>query len=361
MSTLTVVTPIRNRMMSTRGIVNVMMVLVPLALLGEYLGLGSVPIFAIAALACVPLSYWLGQATEALGARLGPVSGGLLNATFGNAAELIISIAALNHGLFVVVRTALVGSVLGQLLLVLGTSLLLAGLKHGKLRFSPALTQMNFTLMVIALIALGLPVLLLATGSEGAQSSVEFLTPTLAVLLIVIYSSSVLFSLREQPSEDEALDSGPAWSPGRGMLVLAAATGGMIFISDVLVGSVEGFIHETGISQVFVGLILIPIFSNVVDHVVAITVALKNRMDLSLTVSVGSAAQISCLLIPSIVLIGIAMGHSAGLVFAPLELVAMAVGLLMIVPVLLDGHSNWLEGAQLLTVYLILATVLWAL
>jgi Ca2+:H+ antiporter len=220
---------------------------------------------------------------------------------------------------------------------------------------------MNFTLMAIALIALGLPVILLATGSDGAQSSVGFLMPTLAVLLIVIYSSAVLFSLRGQPTEDDALDSGPAWSPGKGLLVLAAATGAMIVISDVLVGSVEGFIEETGISQVFVGLILIPIFSNVVDHIVAITVAIKNRMDLSLTISVGSAAQISCLVIPTVMLIAIAMGQSTGLIFAPAELVSMAVGLLMIVPVLLDGRSNWLEGAQLLTVYLILATVFWVL
>ena len=126
-------------------------------------------------------------------------------------------------------------------------------------------------------------------------------------------------------------------------------------------GSVEGFIEETGISQVFVGLILIPIFSNVVDHIVAITVALKNRMDLSLTSSVGSAAQVACLVIPIIVLVAVFSGQPAGLIFAPVELVAMAVGIFTIVPVLLDGHSNWLEGAQLLTVYLILATVLWAL
>ena len=309
----------------------------------------------------MPLSYWLGQATEALGDRLGPVSGGLLNATFGNAAELIISVAAINHGLFVVVRTSLVGSVIGLLLLVLGTSLLLVGLKHGKLRFSQSLAQVNFTLMAIALVALGLPSVLLTTTAEEARGGVSFLSPTLAVLLIIIHSSAVLFTLRGQPSEDDASAGGPDWSPAMGLLVLAAATGGMIVISETLVGSIEGFIEETGISQVFLGLILIPIFSNVVDHIVAITVALKNRMDLSLTVSVGSAAQVACLVIPTIVLVAAFTGQSGGMIFASVELVAMAVGLLMIVPVLLDGYSNWLEGAQLLTVSTILGTVLWVI
>ena len=156
MSTLTVSTQMKNRMMTPRAAIDAMLVFVPLAIAGERLGFGPVALFVMAALSCVPLSYWLGQATEALGDRLGPVSGGLLNATFGNAAELIISVFAISQGLFVVVRTSLVGSVLGQLLLVLGTSLLLAGMKHGKLRFSQSLAQVNFTLMAIALVALGL-------------------------------------------------------------------------------------------------------------------------------------------------------------------------------------------------------------
>ena len=361
MSTLTVSTQMKNRMMTPRAAINAMFVFVPIAVLGEQLGLGPVALFVAAALSCVPLSYWLGQATEALGDRLGPVSVGLLNATFCNAAELIISVMAISHGLFVVVRTSLVGSVLGQLLLVLGTSLLLAGIKHGKLRFSQSLTQVNFTLMAIALVALGLPSILLATTSDEGRGSVSFLSPTLAVLLIIIYSSSVLFTLRGQPSEDDASADGPEWSPAMGLVVLAAATGGMIVISETLVGSIEGFIEETGMSEVFLGLILIPIFSNVVDHIVAITVALKNRMDLSLTVSVGSAAQVACLVIPTIVLISTFTGQSGEIIFASVELVAMAVGLLMIVPVLLDGRSNWLEGAQLLTVYTILGTVLWVI
>ena len=358
MSTLTANSFTRNRMVNPRRAVNALLVFVPLAVLGESFGFGGVFVFACAALSCIPLSYWLGQATEALGARLGPVSGGLLNVTFGNAAELIISIFALSHGLFIVLRTALVGSIIGQLLLVLGTSLLLAGLKHGNLRFSRALVQINFTLIAIAFVVIAIPSVLLATSPEKAQAGAGFLAPTLFVLLIIIYVLAVAFALRTQPLESDE-EAASTWTSGIALLVLACSTGGMILISELLVGSIVPFVEETGISQVFIGLILIPIFGNVVDHIVAITVALKNKMDLSLTISVGSAAQVACLILPIIALASFAMGQPFGLVFTPIELVALALGLVLMVPVLLDGSSNWLEGTQLLTGYLILAAVLW--
>ena len=359
MSTMTVAGLGRRRLPNAKSLINASLVFLPLAIVGEHLEMGSVFVFVCAALSCVPLSYWLGQATEALGARLGPVSGRLLNATFGNAPELIISIFALQLGLFVVVRTALIGSILGQLLLVLGTSLVLAGFKHGTLRFSRSLVQINFTLMVIALFAIGLPSVILAISPERASSSIGSLNLTLSVLLLVIYGLTVTFALRSQPTEEQG--DAPSWSPAKALVLLAGSTAGMILISELLVGSITPFIEETGISQVFIGLILIPIFGNVVDHIVAITVALKNKMDLSLTISVGSAAQVACMVLPIIGIASMAMGHTAGLVFAPIELIALAFGLLLMVPVLLDGYSNWLEGTQLLTCYLILAAVLWAL
>lgn len=344
--------------MNTGSMTNIMLVFIPLAIVGELFGYSPVFVFACTALSCIPLSYRLGQATEALGTQFGPVSGGLLNATFGNAAELIISTMALSRGLFIVVRTSLVGSVLGQLLLVLGTSLLVAGLKHRNLRFSRALVQINFTLMAMALVAIGLPTLLQATSPEKAQADVSLLTVILSVLLLIIYGFAVVFSLRSQPKENGD-GGGPLWTPLKALLVLAVSTGGMILISEMMVDSIVPFVEETGISQFFIGLILIPIFSNVVDHIVAITVALKNRMDLSLTISVGSATQVACMVLPTVVLIGLAMGQSTAFVFAPIELIAFATGLLLMVPVLLDGFSNWLEGAQLLTCYVILAAVLW--
>lgn len=332
----------------------VMLIFIPLTIAGKSLDAPPVFIFTFAALACVALSYRLGHATEALGSRLGPIAGGLLNATFGNAAEVVISLMALHQGLFVVVRTGLVGSILGQLLLVLGTSLLLAGLKYRKLGFSRDLVQINFTLMVLALVAIGLPSVLLATN----QASAGLLTPVLCALLAVIDVVAVIFSLQRQPEEHDD-GQGKNWTPAIALLVLVACTGGIVLISEYLVGSIVPFVESTGVSQVFVGLILIPIFSNVVDHIVAISVALKNRMDLSLTISIGSASQIACLVLPAIVIIGYTMGHSSELVFTPIELVSLGAGLLLMVPVLLDGESNWLEGAQLLTCYLILGVILW--
>ena len=360
MSTLTVTgTLTQRRFLSVASFVNAMLLFVPLALVAVLLDLGSVFVFACSALACIPLSYRLGQATEVLGVRLGPVSGGLLNATFGNAAELIISVMALSQGLAIVVRTTLIGSILGQLLLVLGTSLLVAGLKHKNLSFSRPLVQINFTLIAIAMVAIALPSVLIATAPEDAQVNLRFLTPALAVLLIAIYVFAVVFSLRSQP-EEEGDNTAPRWTPAVGLLVLGGSTGGMVLISELLVGSILPFIEATGVSQVFIRIILIPIFSNVVDHIVAITMAMKNRMDLSLTISVGSAVQVACLVLPSIMLIGMAMGQPTGLLFSPIEIISLAIGLLLMIPVLLDGFSNCFEGAALLTCYLILATVLWA-
>ena len=152
---------------------------------------------------------------------------------------------------------------------------------------------------------------------------------------------------------------GKDWTPAIALLVLMVSTGGIVLISEYLVESIVPFVESTGVSQVFVGLILIPIFSNVVDHIVAISVALKNRMDLSLTISIGSASQVACLVLPVILLIGYLMGQSSGLVFTPIELVSLGAGLLLMVPVLLDGESNWLEGVQLLTCYLVLGVILW--
>ena len=306
------------------------------------------------------MSYWLGQSTESLGSRLGPVSGGLLNATFGNAPELVISVVALSHGLFIVVRTALIGSTLGQLLLVLGTSLLLAGIRHRRLHFSQDLVQANFTLMVITLVAIGLPTIMAARVPDTAQANLGFLVAALSVLQLIIYGFALLFALQNQPAEDES-HSGPQWRPVKALVVLAISSAGMVLLSELLVGSILPFIEQTGISQVFIGLILIPIFGNVVDHVVAVTVALKNRMDLSLTISVGSAAQIASMVLPIILLVGLATGQHTALVFTPIELISLAMGLLLMVPVLLDGSSNWLEGAELLASYSVLATVLWVL
>jgi Ca2+:H+ antiporter len=339
---------------------NAMLLFVPLAIVGHWLGAGPIFVFVCSALACVPLSYRLGQATESMGTRVGPVAGGLLNATFGNAAELIISVIALNHGLFVLVRTSLIGSIIGQLLLVLGTSLLLAGLRYRELKFSKSLVQVNFGLLFIALVAIGIPTLLIASDSGSAQEGGAPLFAVLSIMLIIVYGFAVVFSLSRQPAEDSEAD-GPTWTPTKSLVILGASTGGILLISELLVSSVVPFIETTGVSQIFIGLMLIPIFSNVVDHMVAISVAMKNKMDLSITVSVGSAVQVACLVLPTVVLISYAMGHAGGLVFEPAEIAVLAAGLFLMVPVILDGESNWLEGIELLATYAIIGAILWVM
>ena len=214
------------RRLPTAGtIMNLLLVCIPLAVIGDHYNLGPVAVFTFAALACVTLSYRLGQATESISTRLGPVAGGLLNATFGNAAELIISVMALQQGLFVVVRTSLIGSILGQLLLVLGTSLLAAGLMYKTLGFSKALVQINFTLMFLAIIAIGLPSVLIATSPEAVQGGANYLTPALAVMLLLVYGLAVIFSLRRQPEEGEETGE-PRWGSRKALAVLAVSTGG---------------------------------------------------------------------------------------------------------------------------------------
>ena len=230
-----------------------MLVCFPVAIVGDAYDVSPIFVFSTSALSCVALSYWLGRATESLGSRLGPIAGGLLNATFGNAAELVISIMALSQGLFIVVRTGLIGSILGQLLLVLGTSLLIAGLKYRNLGFSRSLVQINFTLMVLAAVVIGLPTIVLAVAQDKSIAGAGFLSPTLSALLIIIYVFAVVFSLRRQPEEPDDV-GGRTWKVPTGLLILVAATGGIVFISEILVGSIMPFVESTGISQVFVGL-----------------------------------------------------------------------------------------------------------
>ena len=243
---------------------------------------------------------------------------------------------------------------------MLGTSLLLAGLRYRDLKFSKPLVQVNFGLLLIALVAIGIPTLLMMGGAEGAQDGGRLLSVVLSAILIILYGFAVVFSLSRQPAEDSDA-GGPTWTTSKSLRVLGASTGGIVLISDLLVGSVVPFIETTGVSQIFIGLMLIPIFSNVVDHMVAISVAMKNKMDLSITVSVGSAVQVACLVLPTVVLISFVMGQVGGLLFEPAEIAVLAVGLFLMVPVILDGESNWLEGVELLTSYVIIGAILWVM
>jgi Ca2+:H+ antiporter len=309
-------------------------------------------VFAVSALALVGLAWVLGQATESLGHHAGPRVGGILNATFGNAAELIITIFALAAGLTTVVKASIIGSIIGNVLLVLGASLLLGGLKNGAQTFSATIAGINASMLAIVAAALSLPTIFAATnpGQGPATLSVE-----VAVVMFVLYVLYLLFYLR---SPEGGVATGEGHAPfGRttSLVVLLASTAAVAFTSEAFVGAIEPLTEEYGISELFVGVIIVPIVGNIAEHVVGVQIAYKNNMDFSMAISLGSSIQVALLVTPILVFLGPLLGHPLRLVFTPLELGALAAAVVVTGFVALDGRSNWLEGAMLCGVYVIAA------
>ncbi len=342
-----------------------LLIFVAAAVLGEFLHWSPTLLFFAAALGVVPLAGFMGQATEELAVYTGPKVGGLLNATLGNAAELIITIVAiragalnpeLREGLMELVKASITGSILGNLLLILGFSILLGGLKFGKQRFDRTQAGVNATMLILAIIALAVPSLFSQTIDQVNHDGVEYLSIGVAIVMMVIYGLSILFSFQSSTDSHHAAEEGhqPAWSIRTAIIVLTAATVAIAFLSEVLVGAVEPVVEELGITEFFLGIILIPLVGNVAEHVVAIQVALKNKMELSLAISLGSSLQIALFVAPLLVFISLAMGNPLTLTFNSFELIALFAAVLISAFIALDGESNWLEGAQLLAVYVII-------
>jgi Ca2+:H+ antiporter len=306
-------------------------------------------VFAVSALALVGLAWVLGQATESLGHHSGPRVGGILNATFGNAAELIITIFALAAGLTTVVKASIIGSIIGNVLLVLGASLLIGGLKNGAQSFSATIAGINASMLAIVAAALSLPTIFAATnpGQGPATLSVE-----VAGVMFVLYALYLLYYLR---SPEGGVATGEGHAPfGRtaSLVVLLASTAAVAFTSE---GAIEPLTEEYGISELFVGVIIVPIVGNIAEHVVGVQIAYKNNMDFSMAISLGSSIQVALLVTPILIFLGPLLGHPLRLVFTPLELGALAAAVVVTGFVALDGRSNWLEGAMLCGVYVIAA------
>ena len=324
--------------------------------------------FLTSGLAIVPLAGMMGEATEQLAHRLGPGIGGLLNATFGNAAELIIALFALFRGLDDVVKASLTGSVIGNLLLVLGASLLAGGLKYRVQHFNKTAAGVGGTLMVLAAVGMLVPgIFHHLVGEQGGAPGLEHkLSAAVAVLLIATYGLNLLFSLRTHKelynpgSEAEttaALATGGAWGVRRSTGVLLAATVAVAVMSEVLVGAVAETSRALGLTEVFVGVIVVAIVGNAAEHSTAILMALKNQMDLAVGIALGSALQIALFVAPVLVLASRLRGAAGpmDLVFTTLEVVAVILAVVIARMVAEDGESNWLEGAMLLMIYAILA------
>ena len=338
------------------SVLNLLLIFVPLAIGAELLHASPTWVFAFAALGVIPLAGLIGEATEELAAHTGPRLGGLLNATLGNAAELIITIFAIRAGLLELVKASITGSILGNLLLVLGLSIVAGGIKHGRQRFDRTQAGLNGTMLILAVIAILVPSIF-GHAIEPDHEAVEGLSISVAVVMIMVYGLGIFYSFTSgeaDPLSHAAVDV-TRWSARTSLFVLLISTAGIAWLSEVLVGSVEHVTENLGLSEFFVGIIIVPIVGNVAEHLVAVQVALKNRMELSLAISLGSSLQIALFVAPVLVFISLLMGNPMDLIFNQFELIALAAASLIAALVALDGESNWLEGAQLLVVYIVLA------
>jgi Ca2+:H+ antiporter len=310
-------------------------------------------IFALTSLALIGLAWVLGQATESLGTHAGPRVGGILNATFGNAAELIITIFALSAGLTTVVKASIIGSIIGNVLFVLGASLLLGGLKNGTQTFSATIAGVNASMLTIVAVALALPTIFATTtpGPNPTTLSVE-----VAVVMFVLYVLYLVFVFRSPEGRATGgVEHEPQFGRVASLMVLLVATIAVAYTSEAFVGALEPMTEEIGLSELFVGVIIVPVVGNIAEHIVGVQIAYKNQMDFSMGISLGSSIQVALLVTPILVFLGPFLGHPLRLVFTPLELGALAAAVIITGFVALDGRSNWLEGAMLVGVYLISA------
>jgi Ca2+:H+ antiporter len=325
------------------------------AIAAELLHAPVLLLFALTSLALIGLAWLLGQATESVGYHAGPRISGVLNATFGNAAELIITIFALSAGLTSVVKASIIGSVIGNVLLVLGASILLGGLKNGTQSFSTTIAGANAAMLAIVTAGLALPTVFATLDpAEGTRAwSTEYLSIGVAVVLVVLYALYLLFYLRRQ--EQPGIEQQPEFGKVASLALLLSTTAAVAYISEAFVETIEPLVEEIGISELFIGVILVPIIGNVAEHVVGVQIAYKDKMDFSMAISLGSSLQVALLVTPILVFLGPLLGHPLDLVFTPLELASLGAAVIVTAFIALDGESNWLEGAMLCGVYTIAA------
>jgi len=320
-------------------------------------------IFATACLGVLPLAGLMGRATEQISERTGPTIGGLLNATFGNAAELIIAIVALRAGLVDLVKASITGSILGNLLLILGLSLVAGGLKSPILRFNRTSAGMSSAMLALAVAGLVFPAVFHSLHPGIQTPRLVFselqLSEAVAVILAITYGCSLLFSLHTHKAvfgmDASSTPEGPEWSLFKSVGILAAATAAVVVESELLVHAVEGVTASLGLSQVFLGLIIIPIIGNAAEHATAVLMARKGKTDLSLQIALGSSTQVALLVAPILILAGVLMGQPMNLVFSTFEVVTLAVSTIVVAMITLDGESHWFEGVQLLALYAMVA------
>jgi Ca2+:H+ antiporter len=346
---------------------------IPVAILLDALHASSALIFFAAAIAVIPTAALMGEATEHLAARSGPGIGGLLNVTFGNAPELIIAFFALIEGLQEVVKASLVGSIISNLLLVLGASMFVGGIGRESQHFNRTTARAQAAMLLLALTALILPAIFelvhgghLPSVNEERQnfgSDLENLSFGVALVLIASYVAGLVFTLKTHrelfnPFSERASDTTNLWSVRKSVLMLALAGFAVGGMSEILVHSIEKTSKDIGLSPFFIGVIVVAIVGNAAEHWVAVVVARKDQMNLAMNISVGSSAQVALFVAPVLVLLSFVFGpHAMALVFNGYEIAAMLFAVLIAGFVTAEGESNWFEGVQLLAVYVVLGLV----
>ncbi|MFQ5552922.1 MAG: calcium/proton exchanger [Thermoplasmata archaeon] len=325
-----------------------------------FLGADPLLLLIVSSLAVLPLAYLMGVATEELAKHMGPALGGLFNVSFGNAVEIIIGIAALRAGLVQLVQASLTGSIIGNILLVLGLSMLAGGLRHKRQTFERRAATTRSTLLVLATVGLVMPSLfVLATADPVPQGTLITVTIAIAVLLLVAYGGALLFSFHTHrhlfnprgEMEGEVVH----WSRGYAVLILGVATALVAVVSEVLIETVKVSIEEFGFSQLFLGVIVISIVGNAAEHGSAVVLAWRNRMNLSVSIALSSSTQIALFAAPFLVFASLIIGNVLTFSFGIFELIAIGLAVAIAGAVANDGESNWFEGMMLLIVYAIIA------
>jgi Ca2+:H+ antiporter len=366
-------------------------VFVPIAIALRFLPSLENPtaLFIVSCLAIIPLAGWMGRATEHLAERLGSGIGGLLNATFGNAAELIIALFALSKGLTGVVKASITGSIIGNILLVLGLSFLSGGMKFPRQQFNRVAAGVSSTALTLAAIALIIPTVFHQAAAtvpvaQGGWTPAkeQVLSLAIAIVLFLTYALILVFSLvthrdlfgAEESSKGAACEAGEEltrmeaeegahapWSKGKAVGVLLGATAFVALISEFLVGAIEGARESLGLTEVFVGVIVVAIIGNAAEHSSAVLMALRNKMDISIGIAVGSSLQVALFVAPVLVFASYLFGRPMNFEFTVPEVVAVVASVIIVEQISSDGESNWIEGLQLLSVYAVLAVLFYFL
>lgn len=341
-----------------------LLIFIPISIAAEQLQWGTLAVFITSAIAILPLALWLSTATEELAVYLGPTAGALLNAVFGNATELIIALVALKAGLLDIVKASITGTLLANLLLVMGLAMFLGGLKYREQSFPPVVARVNGVSMTLAAIAILLPTLMHESTEGIPEKSLESLSLVTAVVLIGVYGLTLLFSLKthrylydvgqvELAEHEGDLQPAGLW---RWVVILGLATAGVAYESELFVSVVEEATGGLGLSPLFTGVFLLPLVGGAAEYVTAINVAMKDKMDLAVSVALGSSLLVALFVAPLLVLVAPLVGQTLDLSFNLFEVIAVAIAVTIANLISLDGQSNWLEGSLLLATYTVLAT-----